>query len=157
MLAIRVITCSDRAFRGEYEDLSGKEIVRLLREYNADWVVERSLIPDDEHQLEEKLIQYSGQVDIILTSGGTGMGPRDITPEVTRRICERDLPGIAEMLRMKSLQETPFSVFSRGRAGLKNGTMIINLPGSLKAARFCTLQLVPILEHGVQMIRGGGH
>jgi len=157
MLAILVITCSDRAFRGEYEDLSGVEISALLKEFNPTWKVERRLIPDDRDTLAQYLLDFCNDYDVIITSGGTGIGPRDITPEVTRSICDRELPGIAEMLRMKSLSETPYSVFSRGLAGVRGSTLIINLPGSLKAARFCTQQLMPLLEHGIRMLKGDGH
>ncbi len=157
MLAILVITCSDRAFKGEYQDLSGEEIAGLLAEFNPAWKVERRLIPDEKETLEECLVEFSQRFDVIITSGGTGIGPRDITPEVTRRVCDRELPGVAEMLRMRSLSETPYSVFSRGAAGVRGNTIIVNLPGSVKAARFCTRQLMPLLEHGVRMLSGDGH
>jgi molybdopterin adenylyltransferase len=157
MLAILVITCSDRASRGEYQDLSGAEIVRLLREFKSEWKVEKILIPDDRELLRAQLIEGAARHDVIITSGGTGIGPRDITPDVTRDLCDRDLPGLAEMLRMKSLEQTPFAVFSRGFAGVLGQTIVINLPGSLKAARFCTEQLLPLLEHGRGMLSGDGH
>lgn len=157
MLAILVITCSDRAFKGEYEDLSGQEIVRLLQGFNAAWRVERRLIPDEPAMLRRHLIDGAAGFDIIITSGGTGIGPRDVTADVTREVCDRELPGIAEMLRMKSLDQTPFAVFSRGMAGVLGKTIIINLPGSLKAARFCTEQILPLLEHGRGMLAGDGH
>ncbi len=157
MPAILVVTCSDRAYRGEYEDQSGREIVELLLEYNPVWKVERRLIPDEADLLEKLLLEACSGYDVVITCGGTGIGRRDITPEVTRRVCDRELPGVAEMLRMRSLSETPFSVFSRGTAGVRGQTIVVNLPGSVKAARFCTRQLMPLLEHGLRMLRGEGH
>ncbi len=157
MLNIVVVTCSDRAYRGEYEDLSGQEIVSGFTEFNPSWEVERRVIPDDGELIEKLIGELSDRCDVIITCGGTGVGPRDLTPEATRRACDRELPGIGEMLRMRSLEETPFAVFSRGTAGVKGRCLVINLPGSLKAARFCTRLIAPLLEHGLRMLKGEGH
>lgn len=157
MLKIMVLTCSDRAHRGEYEDLSGKEIQDELAAFNPSWESERQVIPDDGEVIEKRIGEFSTRFDVVITCGGTGVGPRDLTPEATRRACDRELPGIAEMLRLRSLEETPFAVFSRGTAGVKGQTLVINLPGSLRAARFCTRLLAPLLEHGLRMLKGEGH
>ncbi len=156
MLRIAVITLSDRAFRGEYEDLSGKALLQILREQFPQACIEYSLIADDAQALKNSFQQYAG-FNYIFTSGGTGVGPRDITPEVTAACCQREIPGISEYLRLESLKETKTAVFSRAYAGLMGETIIINLPGSLKGATFCLQLLLPLLEHGVAMVRGEGH
>lgn len=152
-----VITVSDRASRGEYEDLSGPAIEALLKEgYGAGVEVTRLLVSDDPEPLAGALDKCAG-ADIILTTGGTGLGPRDITPEVCRRWCDREVPGIAEALRAHSLTETSSAMLSRGYAGLKGTALVINLPGSVKAVTSCTRFLLPVLTHAVKMIRGEGH
>ena len=92
-----------------------------------------------------------------MPGNGTGISPRDVTPEATRRFCERELPGIAEMLRARSYEETPMAVLSRGCAGLKGRTIVVNFPGSLKAASLCVRLLIPVMEHALSMLRGEGH
>lgn len=156
MLEIAVITVSDRAFRGDYQDLSGPTIVELINESDIDADVTLTIVPDDKVQIKKAILHNIGK-DYILTNGGTGISPRDVTPEVTKAICDKELPGICEMLRRESYQETPFSVFSRCCAGIKNDTIIINFPGSVKAVTLCTKLILPILEHGKKMILGGKH
>ena len=156
MLEIAVITISDRAFRGEYRDLSGPTIVDLINEYGLEAEVTLTIVSDDKVQIE-KAIQNNIGKDYILTNGGTGISPRDVTPEVTRAICDKELPGISEMLRRESYNETPYAVFSRGYAGIKKNTIIINFPGSVKAVTLCTKLILPLLKHGKEMILGGGH
>jgi molybdopterin adenylyltransferase len=156
MLEIAVITISDRAFRGEYRDISGPTIVEILSDAFPDSNVTLTIVSDDKIQIR-KAIQDNLGKDYVITNGGTGISPRDYTPEVTREICEIELPGISEMLRRESYKETPNSVFSRGIAGIRNETIIINFPGSVKAASFCANLIVPILEHGKKMLLGGGH
>lgn len=155
-MQVSVITISDRASRGEYEDRSGPAIEALIREQFPDAHIRRQVVPDDPERITAALHRQTG-ADFILTTGGTGISRRDRTPEVTARFCERDLPGIAEMLRAKSYQETPFALFSRGYAGVKGQTIIVNFPGSLKAVELCTRILLPIMEHGIRMLRGEGH
>lgn len=156
MLEIAVITVSDRAFRGDYQDFSGPSIVELINESGLKADVTLTIVPDDKVQIKKAILHNIGR-DYIFTNGGTGISPRDVTPEVTKAICDKELPGIAEMLRRESYQETPFAVFSRGFAGIKNDTIIVNFPGSIKAVTLCTKLMLPILEHGKEMILGGKH
>jgi molybdenum cofactor synthesis domain-containing protein len=156
VLKIAVITVSDRAFNGEYPDRSGPEIKRIIESQLEDTRVTLTVVPDEKKLLKEKILSLMG-VDYIITTGGTGISPRDVTPEVTREICDTELPGISEMLRRESYQETPFAVLSRGTSGIRENTIIVNFPGSLKAVQLCTRLMVPILEHGQAMIRGGKH
>jgi len=154
---VAVITVSDRASRGIYQDLSGPAIQELLSEhFREDLELESSLVPDEEASLREALERHK-DCQVILTTGGTGLGVRDITPEVCRDWCDREVPGIAEALRAHSLAETPMAMLSRGYAGLKGSCLVINLPGSVKAVRSCTAFLLPVLVHAGAMIRGEGH
>ena len=156
MLELVVITISDRASRGEYSDRSGPEIKRILEESGVSVKVTMSLIPDDSERIEQELRNHVG-VDWVITTGGTGIGPRDHTPEVTAVFCDRMLPGVQEMLRRESAEETPFAVFSRGLCGVRGETLVINFPGSVAAVRLCTSKILPLLEHGPRMARGEGH
>jgi len=153
---VAVITISDRASSGVYEDLCGPEIERLIREHYPHCELKRDIVADEKSEIESVLKKYWG-VDYIITTGGTGISPRDVTPEVTKEFCDRSLPGIAETLRRESYKETPFAVFSRGYAGIKGNTIVVNFPGSLKAVRLCTGILAPVMEHGIKMIRGEHH
>jgi molybdopterin adenylyltransferase len=153
---VAVITVSDRASRGEYEDLSGPEIERALREALPGLGVERTVVPDEPERIRDALGAYEG-ADFIITTGGTGISPRDVTPEVTREFCQKELPGIAEALRAESCRETPAAMLSRGYAGLKGSTVVVNLPGSVKAVRLGVRVLLPIMEHAGRMLRGEGH
>jgi molybdopterin adenylyltransferase len=111
----------------------------------------------DEAQAIVAAFQRNGQADFILTTGGTGISPRDVTPEATSNYCDRELPGIAEILRAESYKETPTAVLSRGYAGIKGNTIIVNFPGSVKAVRLCTQVLIPVMEHALSMLHGEGH
>ena len=155
-MRVSVITISDRAFRGEYEDLSGPEIQSLVSERFPDAEVSREIVEDEAESIVSAFQRHS-EADYILTTGGTGISPRDLTPETTRSYCDRALPGISETLRAQSLRETPFAMLSRGFAGVKGRTIVVNFPGSVKAARLCTRVLLPIMEHGIEMLRGRDH
>lgn len=156
MLDIVVITISDRAFAGDYPDRSGPEIRRILDSDEVDAKVRMELVPDDPRAIRDVLEKMEG-ADWIITTGGTGIGPRDKTPEVTKAFCDRMLPGVAEMLRRESCRETPFAVFSRGVCGARGHTLVVNLPGSVKAVSLGARLLLPLLEHGPRMLRGEGH
>lgn len=156
MLKIAVITASDRAYSGEYEDRSGPKIKEIIEGSDVGAIVSLTVVPD-EKVLLKKEIEWNLDKDYIITTGGTGISKRDITPEVTRSLCDIELPGIAEMLRTESYKETKFSVFSRGTAGLIKKTIIINFPGSVKAVILCTNLILPVLEHGISMLHGGKH
>ena len=155
-MKVTVLTVSDRASRGEYEDLSGPEIERLLLNHYPDCRIARILVPDEADQISRALHQALGD-DFILTTGGTGLSPRDITPDVCRQFCDRELPGIAEILRMESYRETPQAMLSRAYAGVKDQTIVVNFPGSVKAVRLCTQVLIPVMDHSAGMLRGEGH
>jgi len=155
-MKILVITISDRAYRGEYEDLSGPAVKTVLEGALTGAEVEVVIVPDEPEEIERAL--ESGLAGAaIITTGGTGLGPRDITPEVTERFCDRPVPGISEMLRAESLRETPNAALSRGYAGMKGRTLIVNIPGSVNGASFCAGLLAPLLSHAEGMISGEGH
>jgi molybdenum cofactor biosynthesis protein B len=153
---VTVITISDRASKGEYADRSGPEIEGILREGLPGIIVNRVVVPDEEADILRALENAAG-ADFILTTGGTGIGPRDLTPDVTEKFCHRPLPGISELLRRESCRETKTAVLSRGYAGVKGRTVVVNFPGSLRAVRLCTRVLLPVMEHAVKMLRGEGH
>ncbi len=150
-----VITASDACSRGERADDSGAALVELLTGLGAE-VVERGILSDDLAPLVQKLeeIVKGGDVNLIITTGGTGLGPRDNTPEATRRVIEREAPGIAEAIRAESLKVTPMAMISRGIAGVASGTLIINLPGSPKAVRETFAVIKPVLAHAVDLLAG---
>ena len=155
-MTVAVIIISDRAARGEYQDLSGPEIVTVLNEYLPNSAVRQTIVSDDPDAITAALVENAG-IDFIITTGGTGIGPRDITPRVTTAYCDSLLPGIAEILRAESYKETPNAMLSRGVAGIKNGTIIVNFPGSVKAVRLCTRVLAQVMEHALDMMEGAGH
>lgn len=150
-----VITASDACSRGEREDSSGAALVELLKGLGAE-VVETRILSDDLGPLVQILDEFARRddVNLILTTGGTGLGPRDNTPEATRRVIEREAPGIAEAVRAESLKVTPMAMISRGVAGVASGTLIINLPGSPKAVRETFAVIKPILSHAVDLLAG---
>lgn len=155
-MRIAVITVSDRASRGEYEDLSGPAIVKLLSAAWPQAAIVSDIVPDGEDSVLSALGRRQ-DADWIITTGGTGPSPRDLTPEASARFCDRDLPGLSEYFRARSLEQTPNAVFSRCYAGMKGKTYVVNFPGSLKAAAFHAELLSPLLGHGVDMASGKGH
>jgi molybdopterin adenylyltransferase len=150
-----VITLSDACSRGERADDSGAALVELLTGLGAE-VVETRILSDDLAPLVQRLesIAKRDDINLIMTTGGTGLGPRDNTPEATRRVIEREAPGIAEAIRAESLKVTPMAMISRGVAGVASGTLIINLPGSPKAVRETFAVIKPILTHAVDLLAG---
>ena len=150
-----VITVSDACSRGEREDDSGAALVQLLKASGAE-VVETGILSDDLEPLVQRLEEIARRDDInlIITTGGTGLGPRDNTPEATRRVIEREAPGIAEAIRAESLKVTPMAMISRGVAGVASETLIINLPGSPKAVKESFAVFQPVLAHAVDLLAG---
>lgn len=150
-----VVTVSDRSFAGERKDRSGPLLAELLSEAGAS-VVATELVPDEADQIAAVLTRLAdtGDIDLIVTTGGTGPAPRDRTPEASRMVIEREMPGLAEMLRWQGFQSTPRAVLSRGIAGLRGRCLIINLAGSTGAVRDGVKILSPVLAHAVQMARG---
>ena len=155
-MRVAVITISDRASRGEYADLSGPEIEREVLARYPDASVSRRVVPDEPDGILAAL-EASADSDFILTTGGTGLSPRDVTPETTRQFCDREIPGIAEALRAQSYAETPAAMLSRAYAGVRGRCIVVNFPGSVKAVRRCMEVLGPVMEHAVRMLRGEGH
>lgn len=156
MTALRfaVLTVSDRSSRGEREDQSGPVLVALIEQQG--WsVLRRSILPDDFSILCETLAAWADRddVDIIVTTGGTGFAPRDVTPEATREVIERDAPGLAEAMRSASAAKSPHAMLSRAIAGIRGKVLIINLPGSPKAAVENLQVVMPALEHAVSLLR----
>ena len=150
-----ILTVSDRSSKGERPDTSGPVLHELV--LSQGWeVVKQEIVPDEKELLCEKMVTWVDieKLDVILTTGGTGFSPRDITPEATRKVIEREAPGIAEAMRSFSLQITPHAMLSRATAGIRASTLIVNLPGSPKAAQenFQAIQMV--LEHAVQLLHG---
>ena len=151
-----VVTVSDRSFRGERPDGSGP-VVRELLEKAGYRVVRLALVPDERREIEEVLTVLADREDValVVTTGGTGFAPRDVTPEATAAVCQRLTPGIPEAMRQASLTITPRAMLSRAAAGIRGRTLIVNLPGSPKAARENLEAVLPALDHGLVMLRGG--
>jgi molybdopterin adenylyltransferase len=156
MLKVAVITVSDRAAKGEYADLSGPRIKEILLQRLPSVDIVQAVVADKKKAILSILNQNLDK-DYILTTGGTGLSPRDITPEVCAQLCDRDLPGISEWLRHESLGETPHAVFSRAYSGQKGKTIIVNFPGSLRGAEMCATLMAGVMVHGRDMAQGGGH
>ena len=155
-MKVAVITVSDRAYNGIYQDKSGEKIIEILRSKIDNLQIAKTIVPDEKDKILEALNKHFG-ADFILTTGGTGLSKRDVTPEVTEEFCDKELPGIAETLRMESLKETKTAMLSRGYAGIKQSTIVINFPGSVKAVTLCTNVIIPIMEHAIRMIKGEPH
>jgi molybdenum cofactor synthesis domain-containing protein len=148
-----ILTLSDRSARGQRDDVSGPALARLIEAEN--WTVARqSLLPDDESAIRAALSEWadSGELDVILTTGGTGFAPRDITPEATRAVIDREAPGLAEAMRAASLKITPHAMLSRVVTGIRKKTLIINLPGSPKGAVENLQVVLPVLPHAIQLL-----
>ncbi|HLE91658.1 MAG TPA: MogA/MoaB family molybdenum cofactor biosynthesis protein [Anaerolineales bacterium] len=149
-----ILTVSDRSSRGERADLSGPALANQIQAEG--WsVVRQEVLPDDESAIRARLINWtdSGEMDVILTTGGTGFSPRDVTPEATRAVIERAVPGLAEAMRAASLKITPHAMLSRIVTGIRKRTLIINLPGSPKGAVENLEIVMPVLPHAIQLLR----
>ncbi len=152
------ITVSDACARGERKDESGAALVELLKGLGAK-IVATEIVADDLDPLAAKLRDYADRsgVNLVITTGGTGVAPRDNTPEATRAAIEREAPGLAEAMRMESLKKTPMSMISRGVCGIRSGALIINLPGSPAGVRDCFEVIRPVLPHAIALLAGKPH
>lgn len=154
MYKVGIITISDRSYKGERKDESGPYIKTKIQE--SGWsVVNYKIIPDDEEIIKETLLKYvMEKIDLILTTGGTGPSERDVTPEATKKVIEKEIPGICDIIRIKTFEKTPNSVLSRGIAGIKNKSLIINMPGSVKAVKEYLEIILLFIPHALETIRG---
>lgn len=153
MFTVGIITLSDKGSRGERIDESGRVIEEMINE--AGYIVEKEILPDEQELLEEKLMEYSDvcKLDLILTTGGTGFSPRDVTPEATENVATRRVPGIAEAMRAYSMGITKRAMLSRATSVIRNNTLIINLPGSPKAVKETLEYIISELDHGLRILK----
>lgn len=154
MIQVAILTVSDRSSRGERADASGPLIQQFVREVLKWDVTQMAVVPDDAAQICSTLTEWCDQakVSLIFTTGGTGFAPRDVTPEATRAIIDREAPGLAEAMRAASLKVTPHAMLSRAVCGIRGGTLIVNLPGSPKACRENLETIAPALPHALQLL-----
>lgn len=153
MIRAAILTLSDKGSRGEREDKSGEVIRNMLMGIDA-VVAAYEIIPDEKELITKKLLEFAEKSDLIITTGGTGVGPRDVTPEATRAIIEKELPGFAEAMRMEGLRHTPRAMGSRAIAGIYKQTLIINLPGSPKGVAENLAVVLPVIQHTIGLIKG---
>jgi molybdenum cofactor biosynthesis protein B len=147
-----VLTVSDGVHHGVREDRSGDALEELLR--SEGFEVVRRVVPDEADEIAEAIVQLSGEARVVLTTGGTGFAPRDVTPEATRAVLDRDAPGLAEAIRADAVTRTPHALLSRGVAGLRGSTLVVNLPGSTGGCRDGFAVLKPALAHGLELAAG---
>jgi molybdenum cofactor synthesis domain-containing protein len=153
MITTAVLTLSDKGSKGERKDESGLLIQEMLKEIKAE-ITYYDILPDEKAPIKEKLIEYSSKVDLILTTGGTGLSPRDITPEATLEIIDRPVPGIAEAMRSEGIKITKRAMLSRAVAGVKGRALIVNLPGSPKAVKESLSIIIDVIPHAIEKIKG---
>ena len=154
-LTFALLTISDRSYRGERDDLSGPELKAYI-EKNGGRVVETAVLPDEKEAIRQKLMELCDgdeSPEIVLTTGGTGLSPRDVTPEATLEVVEKEVPGLAEAMRAESLKKTPMAMLSRAVCGLRKRTLIINLPGSVRGALENLEVVAPALRHALEILR----
>ncbi len=152
---VAVITASDRSARGERDDLSGKVIQEMIE--SQGWrVMYYGVVPDEKDRLKQEMIRLADReaASLILTTGGTGLAPRDFTPEATLEVIDKTVPGISEAMRQESLKKTPHAMLSRAVCGMRGKTLIVNLPGSPKAVRECLEIVIPVIPHAVELMQG---
>ena len=158
--SVAILTVSDGVSAGVREDLSKAAIEQSIQEMDCE-VLYRAVVPDEKDKIAAKLKEWCdvNRVDLVLTTGGTGFAPRDITPEAMRMVIEREVPGLGEAMRAATLDKVPTAMLSRSIAGMRNRTLIVNLPGSPKGCRECLEVIMPVLPHGISLLKGesGSH
>lgn len=154
-----VVTLSDRASAGTYVDAAGPRACVLVDDALPSERVRAVLLPDDRREIERALVRLADEerCDLVLTTGGTGLGPRDFTPEATRAVIDRELPGMAEAIRAAGCAHTPLAMLSRGVCGVRGRTLVVNLSGSPKAVAEQLAVVLPVVPHALAMLRGGDH
>jgi len=155
MFTAGILTISDKGSRGERHDKSGEAIREILSKMDAR-VVNYDIVPDEKELIVEKLVRWADRdnMDVVITTGGTGLTPRDVTPEATMAVVDRIVPGFAEAMRAESLKKTPHAMLSRAVVGTRGKCLIVNLPGSPKAVRECLAVILPALPHAVETLKG---
>jgi molybdopterin adenylyltransferase len=155
-ISVGILTVSDRCYRGEAEDASSPLIGQWVTEELGGQVKRQDVVPDERDLIQETLVSWSDEheLDLILTTGGTGFALRDVTPEATRAIIEREVPGLAEAMRLEGIKKTPHAMLSRATAGIRGQTLIVNLPGSPKAVGEGLEVILPALPHGIEILKG---
>ena len=153
MITVAVLTLSDKSSKGEREDTSGPLIGEMLKGMGAR-VKYYEVLPDEKEVIKEKLREYSLKADLILTTGGTGLSPRDVTPDATLEVIEREIPGISEIMRAEGMKKTSRSMLSRAVAGVRGEALIINLPGSPRAVRENLGAILDVIPHAIEKIKG---
>jgi molybdopterin adenylyltransferase len=155
MFTAGILTVSDKGWSGERRDTSGEVIRETLSTLDVS-IVSYAIVPDEKGLIAERLVEWADKdgIDVIITTGGTGLSPRDVTPEATLSVVDRLVPGFAEAMRAESLRKTPMAMLSRAVAGTRKGCLIINLPGSPKAVRECLEPLLQVLPHAVETLKG---
>jgi len=149
---VAIITVSDKGSKGEREDLSGKVIEEMVSSWAE--IVSYKIVPDEKEEIKQAILEVTSEADLILTNGGTGLHPRDVTPDATREVIEREIPGIAEAIRSEGYKKTKTAILSRAIAGVKGKTLIINLPGSPKAVKESLEVVKDALPHALDKIKG---
>lgn len=149
----RVLTVSDRASQGVYDDISGPAIRTMLLDAGFD-VPEPEIVPDEKDVIADRLRTLADAAPLVVTTGGTGLAPRDVTPEATRQVIEYEVPGLAELMRAAGFRKTPMAALSRSLAGVRGGSLIVNLPGSVKGATESLEAVVPVLQHACRLLQG---
>jgi molybdenum cofactor synthesis domain-containing protein len=158
MIKVAILTVSDSCSQGEREDISGQTIKDMLPEGGFE-ICRKKIVADEHEKIVNELKHFSDKadIDVVFTTGGTGLGPRDVTPEATASVCEKIIPGLGEMMRAEGLKKTKNAILSRGIAGIYNKTLVINLPGSPRGVKESLEIILNVLPHAVDMMHGGGH